>query len=170
MSKGMPHVGLADSVTNNKHGSRSDISDWSSSNPVTRVIKVTLLTPAISLYNHSYIHTRIHSICPCPPDDSSPESLGGSGTKPSHVQRNASQCSMLRHEVVVASFKHEQRPTGDSKAGPRRARGRPTSNKARGENVDEPRVALTQSAPKQTWSSQHSRSILNLSASQQNLH
>ena len=45
----MPHVGHADSVTNDKHGFRSDISDWSSSNPVTRVIKVTLPTPAISL-------------------------------------------------------------------------------------------------------------------------
>ena len=100
----MPHVGHADSVTNDEHGSRSDISDWSSSNPVTRVINVTLLTLTISLYNHSYIHTHIHSIRPCPPDDSGPESPGGSGTKASHVQRNASQRSVLRHEAVVASF------------------------------------------------------------------
>ena len=42
----MPHVGHADSVTNDEHGSQSNIS---SSNPVTRVIKVTLLTPTISL-------------------------------------------------------------------------------------------------------------------------
>ena len=77
----MPHVGHADFVTNNEHGSRSNISDWSSLNPVTRVIKVTLPTPTISLYNHSHIHTRIHSIRPCPPDDSGPESPGGSGTK-----------------------------------------------------------------------------------------
>ena len=36
------------------------------------------------------------------------------------------------------------------------------SNRAKGENIDEPRVALAQSAPKRTGSSQHSRSILNL--------
>ena len=66
----MPHVGHADSITNDEHGPPSDISDWSSSNPVTRVIKVTLPTLAISLYNHSYIHTRIHSIHLRPPDDS----------------------------------------------------------------------------------------------------
>ena len=45
----MPHVGHADFVTNNEDGSWSDISDWSSSNPVARVIQVTLPTPAISL-------------------------------------------------------------------------------------------------------------------------
>ena len=45
----MPHVGHADSITNDEHGSRSDISDWSSSNPITQVIKVTLPTPTISL-------------------------------------------------------------------------------------------------------------------------
>ena len=45
----MPHVGYADSITNDECGSRSDISDLSSSNPVTRVIKVTLPTPTISL-------------------------------------------------------------------------------------------------------------------------
>ena len=45
----MPHVGHADSVTNDERGSRSDVSDWSSSNPITRVIKVTLSTPALSL-------------------------------------------------------------------------------------------------------------------------
>ena len=66
----MPHVGHADSVTNDESGSRSDISDWSSSIPITRVINVILPTPTISLYNHSYIHTRIHSICPSPPNDS----------------------------------------------------------------------------------------------------
>ena len=97
-------MGHANSVMNDERGSWSDIPDRSSSNPVTRVIKVTLPTPTISLYNHSYIHTRIHSICPCLPDDSGPESPGDSGTKPSHVQRNASQCSVLRHEAAVASF------------------------------------------------------------------
>ena len=81
----MPHVGHANSITNDEHGSWSDISDWSSSNPVTRVIKVTLPTPAISLYNYSYIHTRIHSIRPYPPDNSGPESPRGSGTKASHM-------------------------------------------------------------------------------------
>ena len=107
----MPHIGHANSIKNDEHGSRSDISDWSSSNPVTRVIKVTLLTLSISLYNHLYIHTHIHSIHPCPSDDLGPESPGGSGTKPSHVQRNASQRSVLHLEVAVASFKHEQRLT-----------------------------------------------------------
>ena len=63
----MPHVGHANSVMNNEHRSRSDISDWSSLNTVTRVIMVTLPTPTISLYDHSfischsYIHTRIHT-------------------------------------------------------------------------------------------------------------
>ena len=57
----MPHVVHADSVTNDEHGSRSDIFDRSSSNPVTRVIKVTLPNSTISLYNHSFIYTRIHS-------------------------------------------------------------------------------------------------------------
>ena len=28
------------------------------------------------------------------------------------MQLNASQCSVLRHEAVVASFKHEQQPSG----------------------------------------------------------
>ena len=45
----MLYVGHADSVTNDEHGSRSDIYDWSASNPITRVIKVTLPTPTISL-------------------------------------------------------------------------------------------------------------------------
>ena len=75
----MPHAGHADSITNNEHGSRSDVSDWSSSNPITRVIKVTLSTLAISLYNHSYIHTHIHSIRLYPSNDSCPESPRGSG-------------------------------------------------------------------------------------------
>ena len=47
-----------------------------------------------------------------------------------------------------------------SKVGPRRARGRLASNRARGENPNEPRAALSQSAPKQTGSSQPSRLIL----------
>ena len=85
----MPHVGHADSVTNDERGSRSNISDRSSSNPVTRVIKVTLPTPTISLNNHPFIYTRIHSF---------------HTSEASHVQLNASQRSVLRHEVVVASF------------------------------------------------------------------
>ena len=48
-SKGTPHVGHAASIMNNEHASWSDISDWSSSDPITRVIKVTLPTPAIFL-------------------------------------------------------------------------------------------------------------------------
>ena len=146
-SEETPHIGHADSVMNDEHESRSDISDWSSPNPVTRVIKVTLPTPTISLYNHPYIHTRIHSIRPCPLDDLGPESPGGSGTKASHVQRNASQRSVLCHEAVVCLIRHEQ----------------PTEP---GEKIaDEPRAALAQSTPKQTGLSQPSRSILNLSPS-----
>ena len=45
----MSKEGYTDPVTNDEHGSQSDISNWSSSNPVTRVIKVTLPTLAISL-------------------------------------------------------------------------------------------------------------------------
>ena len=56
----MPHVGNADSIANDERGSRSDISDRSSSNPITRVIKVTLPTPTISL-KHSFVHALIHS-------------------------------------------------------------------------------------------------------------
>ena len=85
----MPHVGHVDSITNDEHGSWSDVSDWSSSNPITQVIKVTLPTPTISLYNHSYIYTRIHSF---------------HTSKASHMQLNASQHSVLHHEVAIASF------------------------------------------------------------------
>ena len=46
----MPHVGYADSVTNDERGSRSDISDRSSSNPVTRVVEVTLPIPLTLFY------------------------------------------------------------------------------------------------------------------------
>ena len=53
-------MGHANSITNDEHGSWSDIYDWSSSNPVTRVIKVTLPIPGISLYN-SFIHPYVHS-------------------------------------------------------------------------------------------------------------
>ena len=76
----MPHVGNADSITNDEHGSRSNISDWSSSNPVTQVIKVTLPTPTISLYQ--FIHPYTHSFhTTVPPDDLGPEPPRGSGTK-----------------------------------------------------------------------------------------
>ena len=57
----MPHVGHADSVTNDEHGSRSNISDWSSPNPVTRVIKVTLSTP---LFLYKSFHTSIRTFIP----------------------------------------------------------------------------------------------------------
>ena len=60
----MPHVGHANSVMNDKCGSWLDISDRSSSNPVTRIIKVTLPTPIISLYEHSFIpYIQKHCIC-----------------------------------------------------------------------------------------------------------
>ena len=41
----MPYVGHANSITNDERGFRSDISNRSSSNPVTRVIGVTLPIP-----------------------------------------------------------------------------------------------------------------------------
>ena len=86
----MAHVGHADSITNDESGSWSDISDRSSSNPFTRVIKVTLPKPPLFLYMniHSYMHAFIHSIHP----------------KASHIQLNASQRSVLRHEVAATSF------------------------------------------------------------------
>ena len=63
----MPHVGHVDSVTNDEHGSWSYISNWSSSNPVTRVIKVTLPTPLFLYLNH-FIHPYAHSShTPMPP-------------------------------------------------------------------------------------------------------
>ena len=102
-SKGTPHVGHAESITNDERGSQSDISDRSSPNPVTRVIKVILPTPTISLYNHSYILTCIHSIRPRPRTILL-KSPRGSRTKASHMRLNASQRSMLRHKVAVASF------------------------------------------------------------------
>ena len=81
-------MGHADSVTKDERGSRSNISDWSSSNPVTRVIWVTLPTPTISLCDHSFIQI-IHS-------SHTSEAL--------HMQLNASQRSVLHHEAAVASF------------------------------------------------------------------
>ena len=91
-SKGTPHVGHANCLMNDEHGSRSDISDWSPSNPVTRAIKVTLPTPTISLYNHSYIHTRIHSIHPRPPDDSTPN-------RPGAQELKHRTCSEMHHNA-----------------------------------------------------------------------
>ena len=102
----MTHESYADPVMNDGHGSRSDISDRSSSNPVTRVIKVTLpnLLFHFFIYNHSlihshsyihtcihtFIHARIHSFIPCI------QSIA--------YAVDASQRFVLRHEAVVASF------------------------------------------------------------------
>ena len=63
------------------------------------------------------------------------------------MQLNASQRSVLHHEAAASA---------------QRARGRLASNRARGENTDEPRAALAQSAPRQIGSSQPSCLILNL--------
>ena len=107
----MPQVGHADSVTNDERGSQSDISDRSSSNPVTRAIKVTLPTPTISLYDysficcHSYIHTRIHTFI---------------HTNHSFIPyiRSIAYAVKCITTLLVASrsgsclIQHEQRPTG----------------------------------------------------------
>ena len=93
----MPHVGHADSFMNDKHGSQSDISNWSSSNPITRVIKVTLPTPTISLYQ--FIHPYTHSFhMPMPPNDSGPEPPEGSGTK-------HRTCSEMHHNALCCVMK-----------------------------------------------------------------
>ena len=96
-------MGHADSVTNNERGSRSKISYWSSSNPITRVIKVTLPTLTISLYKHSfischsYIHTN-HSFITC-------------------IRSIAYAVKCIRTLCVASRsgsclIQHEQRPTG----------------------------------------------------------
>ena len=95
----MPHAGHADSVSNDEHGSRSDISYWSSPNPVTQVIKVNTTNPLYFLISISYIHTRTHSIRPCLLEDSGHEPPGGSGTKHrtcSEMHHNAPCCVMKR--------------------------------------------------------------------------
>ena len=110
----MPHVGHADSVTNDKHGSRSDISDWNSSNPVTRVIKVTLPTPAISLFKS--FHTSIRALIPYAHAPRTIQALNRPGAQELSIARAAKCITMLR----VASrssgclIRHEQ---------PTRARG-----------------------------------------------
>ena len=96
-------MGYADSIMNDERGSRSDISDRSSSNPITRVIKITLPTLTISLYDHSfiyyhsYIHARIHTFV-------HPRIHSSHTSEASHMQLNASQRFVLRHEAAVASF------------------------------------------------------------------
>ena len=61
----MPHAGYANSITNDGHGSHSDISDKELLKPITRVIKVTLPTVLLYflMYDHSFIlsHTCIHT-------------------------------------------------------------------------------------------------------------
>ena len=71
----MPHLGHADSVTNDEHGSRSDVSDWSSPKPRHSSHQGEHYQPPLfSLFkSFSNIHTGIHPIRPCLPDDSGPE-------------------------------------------------------------------------------------------------
>ena len=130
----MPHVGHANSIMNDEHGSQSDISDWSSSNPVTQVNKVTLSAPTISLYNHSYIYTRIHSIHPRPLDDST---LNRPGAKALRMQSNASQRSVLRHKAAVASFNMSNDRPG-FEGWPTKGSRPPHVKQSQGENTDEP--------------------------------
>ena len=105
-SKGTPHVGHADSVMNDEHGSRLDISDWSSPNLVTQVIKVNTTNSLYFFIIISYIHMRIHSIRPCLPDNSGPEPSGArelSITRAAkcittlHVASQSGSC-LIRHE------------------------------------------------------------------------
>ena len=100
----MPHVGHADSVMNNKRGSWSDISDWSSSKPRHSSHKGNITKPLLFIY--IIIYTSIHVFIPYThaPRTILPELPGGSGAKASHMRLNASQCSVLCHEVAVASF------------------------------------------------------------------
>ena len=62
---------------------RTDISSKELLEPVTRVIEVTLPTPTISLYNHSYTYLIHPSIA---------------------YAIAASQCFTSHHEMVVVSF------------------------------------------------------------------
>ena len=54
----MPHAGLADSITNDGHGSWSDISDWSSSNPRHSSHQCNTTKPS---YFFKFIHTSIRA-------------------------------------------------------------------------------------------------------------
>ena len=67
-------------------------------------------------------------------------------------------------------IRHKQRLTGVQRPTHEGLEAAPRQTKLGEKNADEPRVALTRSAPKQTGSSQPSRSILNLLPSPQNLH
>jgi len=99
-AKGCPIAGHADSITNDEHGSRSDILDCSSPNPITQDIKVNTANPLYFFIIISYIHTRIHSIRPCLPDDSGPEPPGGSRTK-------HRTCSKMHHNAPCCVTKRQ---------------------------------------------------------------
>ena len=92
----MPHVGHADSIANDKHGSRSDFSDRGSPSPVTPVVKVSTIKPPLFLYK-SFIHPYVHSShTPKPPGRLGHEPPGGSETKHrtcSEMHQNAPYCA-----------------------------------------------------------------------------
>ena len=91
----MSQEGYADPVTNDgpRFHTITPVSELTER--VTRVIKVKTTNPLYFLIIISYIHTRIHFIRPCLPDDSGPEPPGGSGTKHrtcSEMHHNAPCC------------------------------------------------------------------------------
>ena len=135
---------------NDEHGSRSNVSDWSSSNPVTRVIKVTLPTPAISLFKS--FHTSIRAFIPYAHTPRTIWALNRPGAWELSIARAAKCITTLR----VAS------QSGGCLIQPEQ------TTEPWEKNADEPHVALSQSG--KTRSSQPSRSILNVSLSPQNLH
>ena len=77
------HAGYVGPVMNVGPKPHTDISGEEHPEPVTRAIEVTLPTPAISLYNHSYTYLIHPSIA---------------------YAIVASQCFVSRHKVVVVSF------------------------------------------------------------------
>ena len=126
-SRGTPHVGHANSITNER-GSRSDISNRSSSNPITRVIKVTLPNPTISLYDHSFIccHSYNHATHSFIPYIRS-IAYAVKCITTLHVASQSGDCLI----------QHEQRSTGVRRLAHEGLEAA-TSNRARGENIDEP--------------------------------
>ena len=130
-------MGHANSIMNDKHRSRSDLSDRSSSNPITRVIKVTLSTPTISLYDHSFIccHSYIHTTHSFIPYIRS-------------IAYAVKCITMLRVASRSDSclIQHEQRPTGVRMPAHEGLEAASRQTELGEKNVDEPYAALVQTS------------------------